>query len=252
MRQELKQTYGRYKLGLLWTMGEPFVQALFMWIVFAFIFGSTKGITLEPFIVYLVTGLVPLAWLSASVAKSTKAFRRYSKDAATSALPVVAWPLRVVLYGFADFLLALPVVVIFVISFYLFTGEPSVHWQLVYFPLGIFMQFFLCLGLAMILSAMALRLPDVERLTALLNRFFFWMSPVIWQTRNFPDVIPTWVLYLNPFHGILDFYRAAFWPDDVLKGPGVYILTAAVIAVICVVGAMMLHARAGLIRRADV
>ena len=38
------------------------------------------------------------------------------------------------------------------------------------------------------------------------------MSPVLWSQRNFPDWITPY-LYLNPFHGILDFYRAAFFPD---------------------------------------
>ena len=35
VRQDLKRYYGRYPLVLLWTMGEPFLQALLMCTAFA-------------------------------------------------------------------------------------------------------------------------------------------------------------------------------------------------------------------------
>ena len=53
-----------------------------------------------------------------------------------------------------------------------------------------------------------------------------------------PESLQKW-LYLNPFHGILDFYRAAVWPD-VLTSWVNYALSFGVILVIFIAGIVML------------
>lgn len=247
VRQDLKTYYSRYRLGLLWTMAEPFLQALFMWIVFAFLFGSNKGIVYEPFIVYLVTGLLPLGWLTSSVSGGPKTFRRYGQALATSSIPTVAWPMRTVLTAMADMLLASPVLVIFVVSFHLFTGKPGVGWGILLFPVGLALQLVFCLGLCMIGAALSVHFPDIERLTGIVNRFFFWMSPVLWSQRNFPEWIQPY-LYLNPFHGMLDLYRAAFWPE-ILAGWHAYLLSTSIVILVFVVGVLMLRSRVNEMRR---
>jgi ABC-2 type transport system permease protein len=247
VRQDLKRYYGRYRLGLLWTMGEPFLQAMFMWIVFALLFGSTKGITQEPFVVYLVTGLIPLGWLNRSVSGGPKILRRYGPLLVSSKLPSLTWPMRWVLTAMTDMFLALPVVIILVIGFRIFTGTPSIGWGILLVPVGIFFQFFLCLGLTMIGAGLAVHLPDVERMTGLVNRFFFWMSPVIWSQRNFPEWLTPW-LYLNPFHGILDCYRAPFWPE-ILTNWTNYAISVAVTLVIFLIGLALMKSRSAEMRR---
>ncbi len=247
VRQDLKQYYSKYQLGLLWTMGEPFLQALFMWIVFAFIFGSTKGITQDPFIIYLLTGLIPLGWLNRSVNGGPKVLRRYGSQLVSTKLPTVVWPMRLVLGAMMDALLASPVIVIMALVFHIFTGHPSVGWGVLLVPIGVFFQFFLCLGLAMIGAGLAVHFPDVERMTSLVNRFFFWMSPVIWSQRNFPEWV-TKYLYLNPFHGILDCYRAPFWPELLTQWSN-YAISFGVTMGIFAIGVGLMRSRTAEMRR---
>lgn len=247
VRQDLKQYYGRFRLGILWVMGEPLLQALFMWIVFALIFGSTKGITQEPFVLYLITGLIPLGWLQRSVNQGPKLLRRLGPQLVSAKLPVVVWPLRKVLVAMMDMVLASPVIVILAVGFYVFTGAPTVGWGLLLVPVGLVFQLFLCLGLFMIGAALAVHLPDVENMTSLLNRAFFWLSPVIWSQRNFPEWLTPW-LYLNPFHGILDCYRAPFWPDVLTAWPN-YAISAGVTLAIFITGLVLLRSRTDEMRR---
>ena len=101
---------------------------MFMWIVFAFLFGSTKGIAQQPFIIYVITGLLPLGWLTSSISGGPKVLRRYGDLLVTSKLPAVVWPMRLVLFSFADMILALPVVAALAIAFHIFTGEPGISW----------------------------------------------------------------------------------------------------------------------------
>ena len=114
VRQDLKQLYRRYRLGFVWTLGEPFMLALLMWFVFTFIFAGGRGIGLQPFIVFLITGIYPFTWLSQTIRRSPRAFTRYGEVLQSSPLPVVTWPLRTVLVGMFEFLTSLPIILVFV------------------------------------------------------------------------------------------------------------------------------------------
>lgn len=237
VRQDLKIAYSRYRLGFVWALGEPFLMALLMWGVFTFIFAGGRGIGLQPFIVFLITGLYPFAWLSLSNRLGTKVFRRYGDVLETSPLPLVVWPLRVVLYGMVEFLLSIPVIFAFILI-----GRAGLTWGVVLFPVGMIMQFALCLGMAMLGAGLSLRWPDVEVFTQMVNRAFFWTSPILWAQKNFPEPLQP-LLYLNPFHGVLDMYRASVWPDEVLNSWANYAVSGAVILAILGVGAWLLQGR---------
>ncbi len=241
-RQDLKNEYGRYNFGLLWTVGEPLLMAFVMWGVFTFLFRSTRGIALDPFIVYLVTGMVPFSWLSSSIRQGPRTFRRYRSFLTFSKLPVMFWPMRNVSVGFVDVLLSVPVVVILTLIF-----GASFTWGVAFVAVGFFAQWLLCLGLAMIFGALGATFPDTQKLTGLLVRILFWGSPILWQARDFGPVQD--FLYLNPFHGVLDMYRAAIWPEDVLSEPLNYLVSSIVIAVILVMGLVLMRAKVHEIRR---
>lgn len=241
VRQDLKQLYRRYRLGFVWTLGEPFLLAILMWFVFTFIFAGGRGIGLQPFIVFLITGIYPFQWLSQTIRKSPRAFRRYGDVLQTSPLPVVVWPLRSVLMGMVEFLTSLPIILAFI-----FVTGAGLTWGTALFPVAIAMQLLLCVGLAMFESGLALRWPDIEVFSALITRALFWGSPIIWSQKNFPEWLQKW-LYLNPFHGILDGYRAAVWPS-VLTTWTNYLISFAVIMVIFVAGLVMLYGKGNRLR----
>lgn len=236
VRQDLKFLYRRYRLGFIWTLGEPFMLAMLMWVVFSFIFAGGRGIGLEPFIVFLITGIYPFTWLSQTIRKSPRTFRRYGDVLQNSALPTIVWPLRIVLVGMFEFIISIPIILIFV-----FVGGASLTWGTALFPVAILMQFVLCLGFAMFEAGLALRWPDIEVFSSILTRAFFWGSPILWSQKNFPDWLQMW-LYLNPFHGILDFYRAAVWPDLLAPWPN-YALSFGVILIIFGAGLWMLYGK---------
>jgi ABC-2 type transport system permease protein len=160
-----------------------------------------------------------------------------------SSLPMVVWPLRSVTVGMAELILSIPVIVTLTLAF---GARPT--WGVLLVPIGLFWQLLLCFGLATLGASLAVTFPDVEKLSALLIRIFFWSSPILWSQRNFPEWIQPW-LYLNPFHGVLDMYRAAIWPDDVLAEPSAYLMSGTVILVILAAGMLKLHRSDTAIRR---
>ncbi len=242
VRQDIKQSYRRYRLGFIWTLGEPFLLAMLMWVVFTFIFAGGRGIGLQPFIVFLITGIYPFTWLSQTIRKSPRAFMRFGDVLDNSPLPVAVWPLRIVLVGLIEFLTSLPIILGFIV-----VAGASLTWGTALFPLAILVQLILCAGFAMFEAGLALRWPDIEVFSSILTRAFFWGSPILWSQKNFPEWLQKY-LYLNPFHGILDLYRASVWPE-VLTSWTNYALSGAVILVIFVAGLVMLYGKGVELRR---
>ncbi|MCB0917996.1 MAG: ABC transporter permease [Actinobacteria bacterium] len=236
VRQDMKTEYGKYQFGILWTLAEPLLVSVLMFVVFHFIFQTTRGIEVQPFIVYLATGMIPFAWLSKSIGSGPKTFRRYGTMLTFSNLPMVTWPLRTVIQGLAEVLTSIPIIILLTVAF-----GAWFSWGVILVPIGLVAQVFLCLGLAMIFASLGAIFPDTEKLTVMLTRIFFWGSPILWQTKDFGALQD--YLYINPFQGILDMYRAAIWPDEVLTDPVNYLVSGISITVIFAAGLLMMKTR---------
>jgi ABC-type polysaccharide/polyol phosphate export permease len=154
----------------------------------------------------------------------------------------VTWPLRITLVGMVEFITSIPIILMFV-----FVAGATLTWGTALFPVAILLQFLLCLGFAMFEAGLALRWPDIEVFSSILTRAFFWGSPILWSQKNFPEWLVPW-LYLNPFHGVLDLYRACVWPELLTSWTN-YALSFGVIAMLFVLGLVMLYGRGLTIRR---
>lgn len=147
-----------------------------------------------------------------------------------------------VLVRMFEFITSIPIILVFI-----FVGGAGLTWGTALFPVAMAMQFLLCLGFATFQAGLALRWPDIEVFASVMTRAFFWGSPILWSQKNFPEwMVP--YLYLNPFHGVLDFYRAAVWPE-VLTSWTNYALSFGVILIILVTGLVLLFGRGVNIRR---
>lgn len=207
--RDLKVKYADSLLGYLWSIVEPLLMAGIYWLVFVKIMNRNVGE--EPYIVFLLAGMLPWQWVNGAIRGSMKCFSKDSKLVRSTALPREIWVLRVVLTRMSDFLLALPVLAVIVLA----TWTP-VYWQVVFLPLALLLQAVFMFGLGMLLAPLAVLYGDVERLVRLALRLLFFLSPVVYGVHDVRDRLGGFAtLYvLNPFAGLLDLYRVAFYPDQ--------------------------------------
>jgi ABC-2 type transport system permease protein len=242
-RQDVKSSFQNYRLGVIWALAEPFALALLIWVVFSFIrSGRAESIGLDPFVIYIVTGLLPFQWLVRCMNKGPKVYKRYGEMLMSSPLPVWVWPIRIVNAAGAEFLISIPVIFALMILF-----GASITWGIALLPVAILVQYLLGSGVAMLGAALGLRVPDVAYLFTVMSRVLFWTSPILWNGKDFPDPIQSW-LYLNPFHFVLDLYRATIWPEALPSFRDAAI-SITVIAVIFITGSVLLKLRVNEVRR---
>ncbi len=205
-RRDLRVRYSTSLLGYFWSILDPLVMAGIYWFVFTQVFQRTVGA--EPYIVFLLTALLPWMWFNGAVSDATRAFLREAKLIRSTRIPRTIWVNRLVLSKGIEFLASLPVLALFAIVYGAEIG-PGVA----LFPLAILIQTALTAGVGLIVAPLVVFFRDLERAVKLVLRFLFYASPIIYGTADLPEELHFWAAF-NPLSGIFSLYRAAFFPDQ--------------------------------------
>jgi ABC-2 type transport system permease protein len=184
---------------------DPLVMSLIYWFVFTQVFQRTVGA--PPYIVFLITALLPWVWFNASVTDFTRAFNKDAKLVRSTAIPRSIWVCRIVLSKGVEFLCSLPVLAAFAIF-----GGATVGWPLVLFPVAVLMQTVLLVGLGLLVAPLCVLFADLERTTRLILRALFYATPIIYSIGDLPGVFRDLGAF-NPLAGIITLYRAGFFPE---------------------------------------
>ncbi len=205
--RDLRVRYSTSALGYVWSILDPLVMAGIYWFVFTQVFDRTVGE--QPYIVFLLTALLPWMWFNGAVSDSTRAFLREAKLVRSTKIPRTIWVNRLVLSKGIEFLASIPVLAVFAV----FSDGAQLHWQVVLFPLGVALQAMLVMGIGLIVAPMVVFFRDLERATKLALRFLFYASPIIYGVADLPANLHFWASF-NPLSGVFSLYRAAFFPDQ--------------------------------------
>ena len=205
--RDLKVRYAGSALGWVWSILDPLLMAAVYWFVFTSIFDRSVGE--EPYIVFLLAGLLPWTWFNNSVIDTARALRMEEKLVRSTNVRREIWILRLVASKGIEFLCSLPVIALFAALF-----GAGLHWQVVLAPLAFLMQVVLLAGIGLLLAPLVVLVRDLERVVRIVLRFWFYVTPVIYGAVDIPDAYATFFA-LNPLTGILSLYRASFFPGQI-------------------------------------
>lgn len=205
--RDLRVRYATSALGYLWSVLDPLVMSIIYWFVFTQVFQRTVGEA--PYIVFLITALLPWVWFNTAVTDFTKAFSKDARLVRSTAIPRSIWVGRIILSKGIEFLFSLPVLVLFA----LFASGATVGWGLLLFPLAVVLQLALLIGLGLIVAPLCVLWGDLERTTRLILRALFYGTPIIYGVSDLPGIFSQLAAF-NPLSGIFALYRAGFFPDQ--------------------------------------
>lgn len=192
--KDLKVRYKNSVLGFLWSLLNP----LLMMLVFTFVFTKLLGESIPDFPVFVLIGLLSWNWTAASVAGGTTALIDNAPLISKVYFPRMLLPVTVVLSNMANYVLALPIVFLFMGMY----GLPFTPW-LLYLPVIIVVQATFLIGLALILSSLYVYFRDTTVLVEVGLTAWFFMTPIFYRVE---DVAPDlkWLMYwLNPMASIV-------------------------------------------------
>lgn len=237
VRRDLKVRYAGSVLGYVWTFLDPLLMSMVYWFVFTQIFHRSVG--QDPYIIFLLSALLPWTWFNQGVQSGLKALSSQSRLVGATSLPREVWVLRVVIAKGIEFSFSLPVLVVFLIFY-----PTDLNGYLWLFPVAIVIQFVLLTGIGLLLSPLMILLKDVEPLISPILRLLFYASPIIYgvsdiAARGFPELFER-LFFMNPMSGIISAYRAGFFAAEF---NGSAILTATALSVLTFVFGWWVFAR---------
>jgi ABC-2 type transport system permease protein len=230
--RDLRVRYAGSALGWFWSVLDPLLMAAVYWFVFTTIF--TRSVGEDPYIVFLIAGLLPWMWFNGAVTDTARALRVDEKLVRSTNVRREVWVLRLVASKGIEFLLSLPVLAVFALIY-----GTGLHWQVLLAPLAFALQALLLAGLGLLLAPMVVLVRDLERVVRIILRLWFYVTPVIYGAVDIPDQYAG-VFALNPLVGIFSLYRGAFFPGQVEWG---YVASSAVAAVLLLVVGWTVFAR---------
>ncbi len=203
-RRDLRVRYSTSALGYFWSILDPLVMAGIYWFVFTQVF--RRGVGEEPYIVFLLAGLLPWMWFTGTVSDCTRAFLREAKLIRSTKIPRTIWVTRLVLSKGIEFVASFPVIAIFAVA-----AGATLHLEVLWTLLAIGMQTVLLVGIGLIVAPLVVFFRDLERAVKLTLRFLFYASPIIYNVTDLPPGLHTLAAF-NPLSGIFSLYRSAFFP----------------------------------------
>lgn len=199
--KELKIQYRGSYLGFFWSLMNP----LLLLIIYTFLYVVVFHNPVKTYTVYLFCGLLPYSWLQSSIIIGTSSISNASSLVSKSLLPPEIIVFSKVGANFLNFILSLPVLIIFIFLFKVHIGLP-----LVYFPLLVVIEFFLTSGITLFLSALNVFYRDIQFIIMNLMTFLFFSLPIMYFDSNLPLKIRH-IIYLDPIAYLMKCFQNIFY-----------------------------------------
>ncbi|MGH2609181.1 MAG: ABC transporter permease [Tepidiformaceae bacterium] len=195
--RDLRLRYQGSVFGWAWSLARPL--ALGVILSFALDTVLRAGITTT----FLLTGLFPWFWFQGSVQGATTTFVGNGGLLKKVRFPRAVLPLSIVLGNTLQFVLALPVLAVFLV---LDGYNPEPVW-LVGVPLLFAVQLLLTCGVALFISTATVFFRDLEHITEVLLTLLFYGTPIIYSADRLPDGYE-WVVRINPLAPVMEGWRS--------------------------------------------
>lgn len=196
--RDMKLLYKRSALGIAWTLINPLLQLA----VFSFVFRSVIPINIPQFSSFAFSGLLIWTWSQTALFQATGLITSNKALIRQPNFPTAILPVVTTMTGLIHFLLALPVLIIFLAV----DGvEPSS--VLFVLPLLMVIQFVLTVGLAYPLAALNVTFRDTQHTLGVILQMLFYLTPIFYDLNSVPKEFQPFY-QLNPMVPLIEAYRA--------------------------------------------
>ncbi|MCY0930635.1 ABC transporter permease [Streptomyces sp. H27-H1] len=206
-RAKLMAQYSQAKLGQIWQVATPLLNALVYYLIFGLILDAGKGINKQDYIPFLVIGVFVFTFTQSSLMAGVRAIPANIGLVRALHFPRASLPISFSLQQLQQLLFSMVVVFVVTIAF---GNYPSLSWLLVV-P-ALILQFAFNTGLALVFGRMGSKTPDLAQLMPFVTRTWMYASGVMFSITEQLKGRPSWIadaLQWNPAAIYMDLIRFA-------------------------------------------
>lgn len=215
--------------GFLWSLLNPLCLMAVYTLVFHYYMRFDGG---KAYHVMVFAGLLPWLWTASALSEGTSAIAGSGHLITKSMFPAHVLPFVSVASTLVNFVLALPVLALFILAAGL---TIPVTWCAL--PLVVLVHGVLLFGLVLGLSALNVFFRDVQHIVSNLLTFLFFLCPVVYPASVVPDRFK-FLLTCNPFALLTTMYQGILIHGELPTVESMVFLIS-ISALIALVGAMI-------------
>ncbi|MEU2223593.1 ABC transporter permease [Streptomyces sp. NPDC018347] len=204
---KLTAQYSQAKLGQLWQVATPLLNAAVYFFIFGLILHASRGMSRDVYIPFLVTGVFVFTFTQSSVMSGVRAISGNLGLVRALHFPRAALPVSFSLQQLQQLLFSMLVLFVVAIGF---GSYPGPSWLLIV-PVLV-LQFLFNTGLALIVARLGAKTPDLAQLMPFLLRTWMYTSGVMFSINKMLEGRPEWIvrlLQVNPAAVYMDLMRFA-------------------------------------------
>ncbi|MFD3582365.1 ABC transporter permease [Streptomyces sp. NPDC058683] len=204
---KLTAQYSQAKLGQLWQVATPLLNAAVYYFIFGVILHASRGMSQDIYIPFLVTGVFTFTFTQSSIMTGVRAISGNLGLVRALHFPRAALPVSFALQQLQQLLFSMIVMIAVVIGF---GTTPGLSWLLV-LPILVLL-FLFNTGLAMIVARLGAKTPDLAQLMPFVLRTWMYTSGVMFSISKMMEHRPEWarlLLQVNPAAVFMDLMRFA-------------------------------------------
>lgn len=200
---DFKNKYAGSFLGMTWAFVQPLMTILIYWFIFQVGFHSDP-VADYPFVLWLVSGIVPWFFINESAVGVTPSLAEYSYLVKKVLFNINILPFTRII---SCFLVQIFLVFFTVVFFALFGYMPDIYYlQLPYYMIYMIL---LLAGIGYCTAALYPFFKDLLQIVNIIMQVIFWMTPIVWDFNIMSETIRR-ILILNPFYYVVRGYRNVF------------------------------------------
>ncbi|KUL30067.1 ABC transporter permease [Streptomyces regalis] len=205
---KLTAQYSQAKLGQVWQVLTPLLNAAVYYFIFGKLMGTSRGV--PDFVPFLVTGVFVWTFTQSSIMAGTRAISGNLGLVRALHFPRAALPISFALQQLQQLLFSMAALVVILLCF----GIPVAASWVLAVP-ALVLQSIFNAGVAMIVARMGAKTPDIAQLMPFVLRTWMYASGVMFSIAHMMSKhthTPSWVtsaLQVNPAAVYIDLMRFA-------------------------------------------
>lgn len=231
-------TYKQTVLGPAWLFLNPLISS----IIYAFVFGGIAGIGTDgvPSILFYMCSNAIWIFFSSCVTKNASTFTANANVFGKVYFPRLTIPISNVLSAIVQFGIQMLMVFVLLI-YYVVVGAVHPNWiAWLAVPFALLHLGLLGLGCGIVISSMTTKYRDLAILVTFGVQLWMYITPIVYPMSQLGDGIVKTILMVNPVTAPVEVLRYAILGQGTIM-PGYLVLSAAITAVMLLVGIMIFN-----------
>ncbi len=204
VRRRVKTQYRNSILGMLWTVLNPLLNMLVMWLVFSQFFGSGDPL----YSIYLLTGNILFSCLRSATEGSLQSIVNNRGLLTRVKIDSYLFPLSTTLSSLVNFVFSMAALLVIMLGMQIFGGHNIFSFRILVIFLMVPAFVLFEYGISLFLSAIYVFARDIKYLYSVFLTLWTYITPLFYKINRFaPGSLAEKVVKLNPMYYFLRYFR---------------------------------------------